>query len=154
MRTSGINFIGLVQRQLLHRASSVHAAGADVLFEDPARRSTSVGVTVSPVRVASIEQFGDLQAVGKRLLDAERKKVRLQRSIVCIQQPSLIAACGCKGGACTAAATAGQCHTRAEHMRQHQILQLQLQLLQLCWWELDRFGVGCCSICAECRRQH
>jgi hypothetical protein len=26
--------------------------------------------------VASIEQFGDLEAVGKRLLDAERKKVR------------------------------------------------------------------------------
>jgi hypothetical protein len=25
--------------------------------------------------VASIEQFGDLEAVGKRLLDAERKKV-------------------------------------------------------------------------------
>ncbi|KAF6253045.1 PsbP-domain-containing protein [Scenedesmus sp. NREL 46B-D3] len=49
-------------------------AGADVLFEDPARRSTSVGVTVSPVRVASIEQFGGLEAVGKRLLDAERKK--------------------------------------------------------------------------------
>jgi hypothetical protein len=46
-----------------------------VLFEDPGRRSTSVGVTVSPVRVASIEQFGDLEAVGKRLLDAERKKV-------------------------------------------------------------------------------
>jgi len=53
----------------------LRAAGADVLFEDPGRRSTSVGVTVSPVRVASIEQFGDLEAVGQRLLDAERKKV-------------------------------------------------------------------------------
>lgn len=49
-------------------------AGADVLFEDPDRRSTSVGVTVSPVRVASIGQFGDLAAVGQRLLEAERKK--------------------------------------------------------------------------------
>ncbi|KAF8072357.1 putative sugar phosphate/phosphate translocator [Scenedesmus sp. PABB004] len=49
-------------------------AGADVLFEDPGRRSTSVGVTVSPVRVASIEQFGGLDAVGQRLLGAERKK--------------------------------------------------------------------------------
>jgi hypothetical protein len=46
-----------------------------VLFEDPERRSTSVGVTVSPVRVASIDQFGDLQAVGQRLLQAEQKKV-------------------------------------------------------------------------------
>jgi hypothetical protein len=53
-----------------------------VLFEDPARRSTSVGVTVSPVRVASIEQFGDLEAVGKRLLDAERKKVRFKLSVM------------------------------------------------------------------------
>lgn len=50
--------------------------GADILFEDPERRSTSVGVTVSPVRVASIEQFGDLQAVGQRLLQAEQEKVR------------------------------------------------------------------------------
>eukprot|EP00775_Hariotina_reticulata_P002499 gene2499-2803_t len=48
--------------------------GADVLFEDPQRRSTSIGVTVSPVRVSSIEQFGDLAAVGQRLLDVERKK--------------------------------------------------------------------------------
>jgi hypothetical protein len=51
------------------------ATGADVLFEDPQRRSTSIGVTVSPVRVSSIEQFGDLTAVGQRLLDVERKKV-------------------------------------------------------------------------------
>eukprot|EP00879_Flechtneria_rotunda_P019291 GHRR01020260.1.p1 GENE.GHRR01020260.1~~GHRR01020260.1.p1 ORF type:complete len:172 (+),score=54.67 GHRR01020260.1:133-648(+) len=50
-------------------------AGADVLFEDPSRRSTSVGVTVSPVRVASIEKFGDLQVVGQRLLNAEQNKV-------------------------------------------------------------------------------
>lgn len=52
-----------------------------MLFEDPERRSTSVGVTVSPVRVATIGQFGDLAAVGQRLLEAERKKVsaRAQR---------------------------------------------------------------------------
>ncbi|GBF90784.1 psbP domain-containing protein, chloroplastic-like [Raphidocelis subcapitata] len=49
-------------------------AGADVLFEDPEKRSTSVGVTVSPVRVESIEQFGSLEAVGQRLLDTEAKK--------------------------------------------------------------------------------
>lgn len=46
-----------------------------MLFEDPERRSTSVGVTVSPVRIASIEQFGDLATVGQRLLEAEGKKV-------------------------------------------------------------------------------
>uniref|UniRef100_A0A383VVC7 PsbP C-terminal domain-containing protein n=1 Tax=Tetradesmus obliquus TaxID=3088 RepID=A0A383VVC7_TETOB len=57
-------------------------AGADVLFEDPGRRSTSVGVTVSPVRVASIEQFGDLEAVGQRLLDAERKKESTREAVL------------------------------------------------------------------------
>ena len=46
------------------------------MFEDPARRSTSAGVTVSPVRVASIEQFGALDAVGATLLETEAKKVR------------------------------------------------------------------------------
>ncbi|PNH08079.1 PsbP domain-containing protein 2, chloroplastic, partial [Tetrabaena socialis] len=50
-------------------------AGADVLFEDPARRSTSVGITVNPVKVASIAQFGGLGDVGAKLLEAERKKV-------------------------------------------------------------------------------
>ncbi|EFJ49441.1 hypothetical protein VOLCADRAFT_117237 [Volvox carteri f. nagariensis] len=49
-------------------------AGADVLFEDPSRRSTSVGVTVNPVKVASIQQFGELGQVGNKLLEAERKK--------------------------------------------------------------------------------
>ncbi|GFR47895.1 hypothetical protein Agub_g9642 [Astrephomene gubernaculifera] len=49
-------------------------AGADVLFEDPSRRSTSVGITVSPVKVSSLEQFGGLREVGDRLLQAERNK--------------------------------------------------------------------------------
>jgi len=45
-----------------------------VLFEDPARRSTSVGVTVNPVRVRQIQDFGSLQQVGDKLLEAERAK--------------------------------------------------------------------------------
>jgi hypothetical protein len=49
-------------------------AGADALWEDPARRSSSLGVTVSPVRVASLAAFGPLGAVGERLLGAERAK--------------------------------------------------------------------------------
>lgn len=36
--------------------------------------STSVGVTVSPVRVASLDAFGSLEAVGARLLETEAKK--------------------------------------------------------------------------------
>ena len=47
-----------------------------MLFVDPDRKSTTVGVTVSPVRIASLQQFGDVAAVGKRLLDTERAKVR------------------------------------------------------------------------------
>jgi hypothetical protein len=52
-----------------------HQAGADVLFEDPTRRSSSLGVTVSPVRVSDITQFGTLEQIGEKLLEAERKKV-------------------------------------------------------------------------------
>ncbi len=49
-------------------------AGADALFEDPAKRSTSVGVTVNPVKVKSIEDFGGLDEVVGKLLAAERAK--------------------------------------------------------------------------------
>ncbi|KAG1671149.1 hypothetical protein FOA52_005403 [Chlamydomonas sp. UWO 241] len=52
----------------------IEKMGANALFEDPARRSTSLGVTVNPVRVADITAFGSLAAVGEKLLDAERKK--------------------------------------------------------------------------------
>lgn len=51
-------------------------AGADVLFEDPARKSSTLGVTVNPIRVDSLEAFGDLDAVASRLLQAEKAKVR------------------------------------------------------------------------------
>jgi hypothetical protein len=43
--------------------------------QDPAQRSTNVGVTVSPVRIPSLEKFGDVAGVGERLLAAERAKV-------------------------------------------------------------------------------
>lgn len=55
---------------------SVGKAGADALFEDPGQRSTSVGVTVNPVKVSRIQEFGGLEDVGNRLLAAERNKVR------------------------------------------------------------------------------
>ena len=48
----------------------VDKAGADCLFRDPASKSTTLGVTVYPVTIASLEQFGDLAAVGERLLNA------------------------------------------------------------------------------------
>ena len=52
----------------------VGKAGADSLFRDPAKKSTNVGVTVYPVTIASLEQFGDLTAVGQRLLGAGRHR--------------------------------------------------------------------------------
>lgn len=55
--------------------------GADVLFVEPRSKAADVGVTVSPIRIRSLEQFGDLAAVGDRLLAAERSKVGTQRGL-------------------------------------------------------------------------
>ncbi|BDA46952.1 PsbP domain-containing protein 2, chloroplastic [Coccomyxa sp. Obi] len=49
-------------------------SGADVLFVEPSGKAGDIGVTVSPVRIKSLEQFGDLKAVGDRLLAAESSK--------------------------------------------------------------------------------
>jgi hypothetical protein len=46
------------------------------LFVDPDRGTTNLGVTVAPVRVTSLADFGSLEDVSTRLLDAERKKLR------------------------------------------------------------------------------
>ena len=37
---------------------------------------TEVGITVSPIRIKSLEQFGTPQFVGDKLLGAERSKAR------------------------------------------------------------------------------
>lgn len=47
-----------------------------MLFVDPQRKSSMLGVTVSPIRVDSLDAFGDLDAVAGRLLQAEKAKVR------------------------------------------------------------------------------
>jgi len=49
-------------------------AGATVLFQDPSRTSTQVGVTVNPVRVRTLKEFGSLESVGEKLLQAEKGK--------------------------------------------------------------------------------
>jgi len=59
----------------------VGKAGADSLFRDPARKSTTVGVTVYPVTIASLEQFGDLQTVGERLLATGGHMISLKKVI-------------------------------------------------------------------------
>jgi hypothetical protein len=75
-------------------------AGADALWEDPARRSSSLGVTVSPVRVASLAAFGPLDAVGTRLLDAERRK-ESTLSVSMLRQEERVGAGGGAGGSGT-----------------------------------------------------
>lgn len=50
-------------------------AGADVLFTDPLKKSTTVGVTVNPIKIAGLEQFGDVETVRKKLVDTEKQKV-------------------------------------------------------------------------------
>jgi hypothetical protein len=61
-------------------------------------RSTSLGVTVNPVRVARIQDFGSLDVVGERLLEAERKKVSWLGTVTpaCLRQLSS----GCKHEPC------------------------------------------------------
>lgn len=46
-------------------------AGADVLFVG---KGADVGVTVSPIRINSLREFGTVEAVGDRLLGAEKAK--------------------------------------------------------------------------------
>ena len=46
-------------------------AGADVLFVG---KAADVGVTVSPIRINSLKEFGSLETVGERLLGTERAK--------------------------------------------------------------------------------
>lgn len=54
--------------------SSKQKAGAEILFSDPNNRSTTVGVTVNPVRVSSLAAFGGREDVSEKLLAAEKKK--------------------------------------------------------------------------------
>ncbi|CAI7925784.1 unnamed protein product [Closterium sp. NIES-54] len=49
-------------------------AGATALFASPERRGDTLGVVVNPVRVRSLRDFGDIDLVATRLLDAERRK--------------------------------------------------------------------------------
>ena len=79
LRTPGPGW-GLVGKRL-HQKAAPHVtavgspAGADVLFRDRDNKGAEVGVTVSPVRVKSLEQFADVETAGSRLLQAESAKV-------------------------------------------------------------------------------
>ncbi|EPS62619.1 hypothetical protein M569_12171, partial [Genlisea aurea] len=52
----------------------VDKAGATVLFEDPIQKSNNLGVVVSPTRISDLAEFGTLQFVADKLIQAERRK--------------------------------------------------------------------------------
>lgn len=52
----------------------VDKAGADVFFRDPLKKSSTLGMTVLPVMVPSLEKFGSLEVVAEKLLAAEKAK--------------------------------------------------------------------------------
>ncbi|KAG5401650.1 hypothetical protein IGI04_016257 [Brassica rapa subsp. trilocularis] len=54
--------------------SKVEKAGANVLFEEPDKRSNNIGVVVSPVRINSLQDFGSPQFVADKLINAEKRK--------------------------------------------------------------------------------
>eukprot|EP00850_Spirogloea_muscicola_P004520 SM000019S05064 [mRNA] locus=s19:735552:736714:- [translate_table: standard] len=56
------------------RWEKVDKAGATLLFEDPLDRKRSLGVVVTPVRIDSLRQFGSLDVVAGKLIEAEKKK--------------------------------------------------------------------------------
>ncbi|KAJ6991030.1 hypothetical protein NC653_019297 [Populus alba x Populus x berolinensis] len=52
----------------------VDKAGATVLFEEVNKGSNNIGVVVTPVRLASLGEFGSPQFVADKLIQAEKKK--------------------------------------------------------------------------------
>ena len=65
-----------VSLKIVHQSAETLAvlhAGADVLFVG---KGADVGVTVSPIRINSLKEFGSLETVGERLLGTERAKAR------------------------------------------------------------------------------
>lgn len=82
-----IEFLNPKQGYRIDRPSSweqTSKAGADVLFTDPVKKSTTVGVTVSPIKIAGLEQFGDVETVRKKLVNTEKQKVGLMPFDSCV----------------------------------------------------------------------
>ena len=48
--------------------------GATLLLRNPADHLSQIGVTVNPVKIASLSEFGSLHEIGEKLLAAEAKK--------------------------------------------------------------------------------
>lgn len=52
----------------------VNKAGATLLLRDPAEKYSQIGVTVSPVKISSLSEFGSVHEIGEKLLRAEAAK--------------------------------------------------------------------------------
>lgn len=52
----------------------VNKAGATLLLRDPAAKYSTIGVTVSPVKISSLSEFGSVHEIGEKLLSAEAAK--------------------------------------------------------------------------------
>lgn len=49
-------------------------AGADVFFKDDSRRGVNIGITRLPVRISSVKEYGSVDDVGQKVLNAEKQK--------------------------------------------------------------------------------
>lgn len=71
-------------------------AGADVLLKDPERGGTTLGVTILPVRIESVDEYGSVVDVGQKIIAAEKsKESTISASIVSestskLQHPAMI----------------------------------------------------------------
>ena len=52
----------------------VNKAGATLLLRDPTQKYSQIGVTVSPVKIASLAEFGSVRDIGEKLTQAEAAK--------------------------------------------------------------------------------
>ncbi|KAL0043736.1 hypothetical protein WJX82_003799 [Trebouxia sp. C0006] len=85
-----VEYVNPKQGYRIDRPSSweqTSKAGADVLFADPAKKSTTIGVTVSPIKIAGLEQFGDVETVRKKLMNTEKQK-ESTKEVTLVQESS------------------------------------------------------------------
>ncbi|KAJ0259014.1 PsbP domain-containing protein 2 [Hirschfeldia incana] len=62
--------------------TKVEKPGASVLFEEPEKRSNSIGVVVSHVRIKCLDDFGTPQFVADKLINAKKRKESTKKAEV------------------------------------------------------------------------
>ena len=68
----------------------IDKAGATVLFEDPKSKGNNIGVVVNPVRISSLTEFGSIDIVADKLLQAEKKKVCVKACLYVVNIEQLL----------------------------------------------------------------